>query len=142
MLTYTKAATIFATARDPRAGKPLPGTATRLWPGADFDGTPAYIVQYHRTDVVTIRRDGLYRLDSGGWRTRTTMARIEEYAPVRILGTVEPYLDSPNAQPWTVRRTVQAPHYWEDGALVHEFQDGMLVDADGNLVEYRNRKAG
>lgn len=141
-LTYEEAEQLFNTARDKRTGKPI-GTHTRLHKDRDYrrDGTKwedcprCYTVRYHETNVVTIREDGLYRLDSGGWRTRTTMARIEEYAPVRISGAVKPYLDSPNARPWTVRRPVTAPDYWDDGAPVVEFEDGMLVDSDGNLVE-------
>lgn len=134
-MTYQEAEALFETARDKSTEALLPGTATRLFEGIDHDLIPCYFVVYHRTNVVTVREDGLYRLNSGGWRTATTRARIEEYAPVTIQGTVAPYLDSPNARPWTVRRKVQAPHYWEDGTPIHEFEDGMLADADGNLVE-------
>ena len=32
----------------------------------------AFAVRYHNTDVVMIRPDGTYRLNTGGWRTPTT----------------------------------------------------------------------
>ncbi len=38
-------------------------------------------VRLHRTDIVTYRPDGSVILDSGGWRTVTTKARINQYMP-------------------------------------------------------------
>lgn len=47
--------------------------------------TPETIgVRLHNTVVVRIHSDGTYTLDSGGWRTVTTKARINKYSPVRI----------------------------------------------------------
>lgn len=41
-------------------------------------------VRLHNTIVVTIHPDNTYTLNSGGWRTVTTKARINEYCPVRV----------------------------------------------------------
>lgn len=41
-------------------------------------------VRLHNTVVVRIHSDGTYTLNSGGWRTVTTKARINEFCPVRV----------------------------------------------------------
>lgn len=33
---------------------------------------------YHRTAVVVVREDGTIRLDSGGWKTRTTLIAMNQ----------------------------------------------------------------
>ena len=41
-------------------------------------------VKLHNTDIVTIHRDDTYTLNSGGWQTVTTKARINEFSPARL----------------------------------------------------------
>lgn len=41
-------------------------------------------VRLHNTVVVSIHSDGTYTLNSGGWRTVTTKARMNEFCPVRV----------------------------------------------------------
>lgn len=41
-------------------------------------------IKLHSTDVATILPDNTFLLNSGGWRTATTKARINEYTPARI----------------------------------------------------------
>jgi len=41
-------------------------------------------VRLHNTVVVQIHNNGTYTLNSGGWQTVTTKARINEYCPVRV----------------------------------------------------------
>lgn len=48
-----------------------------------FDENTIVLV-YHFTYVVTYYRDGRVLLDSGGWRTATTKARMNEYSPVSV----------------------------------------------------------
>lgn len=80
---------------------------------------PEYAVRLHDTDVVTLHPDGSYTLDSGGWRTVTTKARINHYAP----GSV----GSDRGQ-W-----FYYPHGWSGTRYC--FADGMRViphgDSDG-----------
>jgi hypothetical protein len=45
------------------------------------DGTET--IRLHRTNIVT-KKNGVYTLNSGGWRTLTTKDRINAFAPVRI----------------------------------------------------------
>lgn len=77
-MTHAEAASLFATARNPEAGKPLQNNTRLFKRGED------YAVRLHSTDVVTIHADGSYTLDTGGWRTVTTKDRINGYAPVRL----------------------------------------------------------
>lgn len=41
-------------------------------------------VKLHDTDVVTFRANGAVILSSGGWRTPTTKARINDYSPLSV----------------------------------------------------------
>ncbi len=38
-------------------------------------------IRLHTTDIITLHRDGSFRLDSGGWNTPTTRDRINRYIP-------------------------------------------------------------
>lgn len=40
-----------------------------------------FVVTYHDTDVVIIRRNGDIVINTGGWYTKTTTRRINQYAP-------------------------------------------------------------
>jgi hypothetical protein len=41
-------------------------------------------VRLHRTDVVTYMPDGTIRLNTGGWQSVTTKARMCEYTPLSV----------------------------------------------------------
>lgn len=58
-----------------KADRPLPGKFTRLIRNADG----SISVRYHSTAVVTYHADGSITLNSGGYRTITTKARIGQY---------------------------------------------------------------
>lgn len=74
-----------------------------------LDGTTA--IRLHNTDVITTK-DGKYILNSGGWRTRTTMDRIEAFSPARLYQ---------RNRLW----------YFSDGNL---FYDNCEINDSGNLV--------
>lgn len=64
-------------------------------------------IELHGTKVVVIYPNGLYKLNSGGWRTSTTKDRINKYSPVRVY---------------------QRNHTWYvDAGNQPEFEDNMLV---------------
>lgn len=109
MLTYDECAPLLDTARNRSNGKPLQNN-TRL-----FDRGTHYAIRFHYTDVVEIHPDGMYVLNSGGWKTKTTLARITEYAPSRV---------SQRNGEWHVY-----PFGW-DGARF-AFTEGMKVDILG-----------
>ena len=79
-------------------------------------------LQLHSTDVVTLHPDGSITLNSGGWQTVTTKARINgmfEY------GTIPG---------WGYVHQRQGIWYMHDGSL---FYDGVTIDADGKVVNPR-----
>lgn len=63
-----------------KSERPLPGRSTRL----ERRGPDSIAVRYHATDVVTYHADGRVTLNSNGFRTATTKARINEFSPVRL----------------------------------------------------------
>lgn len=74
-------------------------------------GPDAIAVRLHKTDVVTLHASGKYTLTSGGWRSSTTKARINKYAPVRVY---------------------QENFGWFIGAV--PFFDGIEVSATGTIL--------
>lgn len=58
------------------------GVATRVW--RDPEGVLR--VQYHQTCVVAVYPDGSIELDTGGWKTATTKARMNQAAHQFNLG--------------------------------------------------------
>ena len=78
-MSHALAAEEFARARNPDRGKLLERN-TRLVRVDNID----YGVRLHETDIVIIHRDGTYSLFSGGWKTRTTLNRLNKYSPATI----------------------------------------------------------
>jgi hypothetical protein len=72
------------------------------------DGTR--IIRLHDTNVVSVK-NGVYTLNTGGWKTPTTKDRINNHAPVYIY---------------------QKNHVWYIGNVV--FTDGMRVDENGKIL--------
>lgn len=42
------------------------------------------VIRLHSTNIVTYKPDGRVVLDTGGWKTKTTRDRINQYSPVKI----------------------------------------------------------
>lgn len=95
----------------------------------------AYAVQLHLTDVVTIRRDGTFVLNSGGWRTPTTKERINNYAPCTIqqMGGIW-YVVPASPQ---IRQNCTNFDYRESIRGCPVFEDGIVVQADGTVAGFR-----
>lgn len=49
------------------------------WKTRLFDRGKYFAVRYHKTDVVGIYNDGSYVLNSGGWRSKITLKRMNTY---------------------------------------------------------------
>lgn len=84
------------------------------------------VLRYHSTDVVTFRPDGGIVLKSGGWRTMTTKARINECLPGGFsLSQVKGvwYLSGG----WRMGATK------EQYINKHVFADGMVLYPDGHV---------
>jgi hypothetical protein len=89
-----------------RNGRRKVANNTYLYPAND-----GIAVRLHATDVVVIHPDNTYTLNSGGWRTVTTKARINEFSPARV--------SSHNG-------------IWYAGE--YPFVDGIRVDANGIAI--------
>ena len=79
-------------------------------------------VRYHSTDIVTFHPDGRIVLNSGGWRTMTTKARIN--------ACDLPYTLAQDKGIWYIG---QFP-YWENKATARIFADGVTILPDGKLT--------
>lgn len=107
MTTYKHAADYLHTKTD----RPLPGRSTRLI-RRDAD---RIAVRYHATDVVTYHADGRIVLESGGYRSVTTKARINEYTPARV---------------WSERGIWRVAY----GGQTVPFDDGITLHPDGTIT--------
>jgi hypothetical protein len=121
MMTYAKAVQLWETRRGNAIRKPL-GNNTYLYKdGNDF------VVRLHSTNVVRIRPDGTYVLNSGGWSSKTTKDRINAYSPACI---------SQKARTWYVYpRNNPLLQEGEKATLPPVFCSGMVVDSNGFMVE-------
>ena len=106
MLTYEKAAELFGTRKKGSDRKPL---ENNTYLHQTEDGS--FAVRLHVTDVVIIREDGTYTLNTGGWRTVTTKDRMNKYGPCCIYS---------KRGIWYARNCV--------------YSDGLVVDAEGNGI--------
>lgn len=86
--------------------RPLPGRYTRLV--RLFGGGIA--VRYHVTNVVIYYSNGLIYINSGGYKTVTTKARINTYTNARVYSRNYEWYLYPSSQ---------------------EFVDGMMIQANG-----------
>lgn len=53
-------------------------------PPNDEDDSGKVCVRLHRTYIVCFNQDGSINFDTGGWSTRTTMMRLNEFLPLRV----------------------------------------------------------
>lgn len=77
-LHYDDCKDLLASARNKEAGKPLADN-TRLYMRTGY-----FAVMFHKTEIVKVFPGDVYELNSGGWHTVTTKARINDYAPVNL----------------------------------------------------------
>lgn len=47
-----------------------------------FKNGDTYDIRFYSTDIVSVEKDGNYHVRNGGWWTRSTLERINKYAPV------------------------------------------------------------
>lgn len=82
-------------------------------------------LRLHTTDVVVYHRDGRFVLNTGGWYTKLTAARMEEFSPFRFsrttMGTWTVLVGTPNYSDEAERNA-----YW---ASAHPYADGMTLSA-------------
>ena len=109
-MNYAQAEKLFATARSAEAGKPIANN-TRIVKRGD-----SYAIRLHDTDILTFEPDGRVFYRSGGWRTVTTKARMNEYGPASIFS---------DRGAWYIS-TAKASSV--------PYADGLCVTADGQII--------
>lgn len=83
-------------------------------------GEDSIHVRLHKTNIITFFPDGRVKLNSGGWRTVTTKARINEFMSTGW------YLQQKNYD-WFLQRY--------DGTQPRaEFEDGIVLHPDGKVT--------
>lgn len=121
MLEYKEAAELMSKARNPKKGKPLQNN-TRLYEAEDDLGRPCYEVWLHNTPVVTIYKDGTYKLQTGGWATVTTKDRLNTYGPGTVTQMDRVWYWEPKRE-WNSRKN----KYEGPPVSRYYFHDGMIV---------------
>lgn len=76
-------------------------------------------IRLHQTDILTFKANGDITLNSGGWRTVTTKARMNEYLP-------DNWYVSQSKGVWYLSTR---PGFEDIG----RFEDGMTIQADGTI---------
>lgn len=87
---------------------------------AERRGDGEIAIRLHATDILTFHADGSVGVDTGGWHTRTTKDRLNEYLP-------NGYRIVQDRSQW----------YWVDGgnwAGKFHFSDGDTINAHGAVV--------
>jgi hypothetical protein len=79
------------------------------------------IIRLHHTDILTFRVNGDIALNTGGWKTVTTKARINEFLPSIY------WLQTSKGQ-WFLRK-IEKPH----NDVKYLFADNMIIKADGTI---------
>lgn len=85
-------------------------------------GNDCFAIRYYSSYIVIIRPQLVYQINSYGFRTKTTLSRIQKYSPARIVQ---------RKRVWYLVRS--------DGSEV-EFVDNMLVDSIGDFTSEDIRK--
>ena len=118
-LTYARCQILMATARNKQKGKPI-GNNTRLYETRD---NRYYSVELHGNEIMQIHRDG-YVIDSCGWKSVTTKARLNTYLPDEFVIRQHQFY-------WWV---YSMPEYKEDKwGNVSEFRNGMFLHLNGKV---------
>ena len=90
------------------------------------DNAGALHVTYHQTEVVTVFANGVVKLDSGGYRTFTTKARMNQASNQFGLG----FGVFQDKHEWYVR--VMPDGTWDNGRTL-PFEDGMLLGSQRKM---------
>ena len=84
-----------------------------------------FVVTYHATDVVIIRKDGSIVINTGGYLTNTTARRIEQYAPGVGFSVRK-------GKGFVIYKGKTYPH--EEGMILHS--NGSATTADGDRIHW------
>lgn len=76
-LTFAKAEELLGDYTD----RPVPKCGNTRIQRIDYD---TICIRFYATTIVKIHRSGVYQLNSGGFRTATTKARINQFSPAGL----------------------------------------------------------
>jgi hypothetical protein len=119
--TREEAEALARRSRDAEYGRRMPGREGRTRLRIDMRGNPA--LHYCRTDVVTWLPRGIIKLNTDGHHTKTSKARIEEYAGVCLSGGI--------GQWWILDRKGRI-HKYKDSMRLKHYKDGVAVLGAGS----------
>ncbi|MCX5884332.1 MAG: hypothetical protein NT096_00205 [Proteobacteria bacterium] len=109
-MDYQKAQALLKTARD-KCRKPI---ANNTWLILDTNSNDI-AVRLHHTDILTFKPDGSIILDTGGWETVTTKARMNEYLDRPRIGSERGV--------WMI----------SSGGIDYFYENGMTIKPDGTI---------
>jgi hypothetical protein len=114
-MVYKEAKEYISKGRTPTKGRSVYGkVATELH---YIDENETIGLKYHQTDVVKFFKNGIIELDTGGWHTMTTKARMNEYLPYGFYVSQK-----------------QGIWYVENNGNVYGFKDGVKIDVANNKI--------
>ena len=123
-LTFARCKTLMATARNNDNGKPI-GNNTRLYEMWHRGDVSHYEVQLHGHVIMEVHKDG-WVIDSCGWRSVTTKARLNRYLPDEFV------VKQKNGRWWLLSN----PDYNEDQwGKATEFTDGAFLHQNGKVFD-------
>lgn len=82
MTTIAQLESMLTNKRNPNAKK----IANNTWLNKHEDGS--FAIRFHQTDIVIFYPDGSLKLNTGGYPTRTTRERMQDWCPVDIGGNL------------------------------------------------------
>jgi hypothetical protein len=109
-MDYQEALDLIKTARD-KCRKPIANNTYLILDTNSND----IAVRLHQTDILTFKPDGSIILDTGGWETKVTKDRMNEYLPQGGVGSTRGV--------WTV----------SSGNVEYFYEDGMAINPDGTI---------
>ena len=132
-LTFARCKILMATARNKDNGKPI-GNNTRLYEMWYRGEVSFYTVELHGHEIMQVHPDG-WVIDSCGWRSWTTKARLNRYLPDEYH-----IRQKKHCSRWWV---FSNPNYTDDEwERVVEFTDGMFLTWNntiyGSLSEWKD----
>lgn len=137
MLDFAQCEQLVSRARDKRS-KPVANNTRVERRDAD-----TYALRLHGTDIATYHRDGTITLNSGGWRTVTTLERLRSFTGVHIESEhgywyVQAEPDPADPKPARGERSVLKPfHALDPGPEPVKPTEGCIAGTEATIMRQR-----
>ena len=113
----------------------LPVKAECFALGVDY--IDAIDIVYHDTAIVTILDNGMWILRNGGYFTKTTKERLNDFSPARIDGPTARNMGEAHDSPFRPGLYSRDPFHggpWMVGSI--EWEEGIIVDSVGRSIDH------